>query len=277
MNDTTPTYADALHADNLDAALHWIDDGHQVRVTLDYAQFAFAVLCPFEGADLAGKPWDELPVCRRVLDEDGQPQPHRSPNEQCYLDLLGREFTSDEFFDSGSDVPVFEVVSPFPVVYRFEGWDSEAVYVRPKPAISAAAARLAELEKRHDAIWDVVLELRQAAIARDLDPYKDPATQAISAILTGGGAWQITYGTLIEARDDLDAAKARAIGLWERTKFEAEEHATDWEQRGDGSLALVAWDEEQWFDCGPVIQRLAAEPQPEGQSVAALAGAEADR
>lgn len=139
------------------------------------------------------------------------------------------------------------------------------------------AARLAELEKRHDAIWDVVLELRQAATARGLDPYQDPTAQALSAILTGRGAWQITYGTLIEARDDLDAAKARAVDLWERTKFEAEEHATDWEQRGDGSLALVAWDEEQWFDCGPVIRRPPAEPQPEGQSVIALAGTEAAR
>lgn len=123
-------------------------------------------------------------------------------------------------------------------------------------ALPSAAARLAALEARHERIWDVVLELRQNATARNLDPYKDPTAQALSAILTGDTGWRITYGTLVETRDDLETAKARSVALWERTKFEAEEHAHDWEQRPDGSLALVAWDEEQWFDCGPVIQPL---------------------
>lgn len=141
MNDVPPTYADALHADSPDAAPEWIDDGHQVRVTLDYAQFAFAAVCPFEGADLTGKPWDELPICRRVVDEDGRPRPQDSPTDQCYLAEMAKEFTSDEFFDSGSDVPVFEVVSPFPVQYRFEGWDSESVYVRPKRGAAPVASR----------------------------------------------------------------------------------------------------------------------------------------
>ena len=137
MTDTAPTYTDALYADSLDAAPHWIDDGHQVRVTLDYAHFAFAVICPFAGADLTGRPWDELPVCRRTVDEDGQPKLDESPTAECYLALLGTEFTADEFFDS--DAPVFEVVSPFPVEYRFEGWDSEAVYVRPRQAEAPSA------------------------------------------------------------------------------------------------------------------------------------------
>lgn len=116
----------------------WTDDGHAVRVTLDYGQFAFAAICPFEGTDLSGKDWVDLPVCRRVLDEDGQPQPDKSPTGECYLAALGEEFTADEFFDGAA--PVFEVASPFPVEYRFEGWDSEAVYVRPKPVPAAPPA-----------------------------------------------------------------------------------------------------------------------------------------
>lgn len=128
MNDTQHDTEPATE----DAEVRWIDDGHQVTVTLENGQFAFAVNCPSDGADLSGKPWDELPVCRRVLDEDGQPQPDKSPADECYLERLGKEFVSDEFFDSAA--PVFEVVSPFAVEYRFEGWDNEAVYVRPKSA-----------------------------------------------------------------------------------------------------------------------------------------------
>lgn len=142
--------------------------------------------------------------------------------------------------------------------------------------------RLAALEARHERIWDIVLELRQKATARGLDPYQDPAAQALSAILTGDTGWQITYGTLVETRDDLEAAKARAVDLWERTKWEAEEHAHDWEQRPDGSLALVGWDEEQWFDCGPVIRPLIGDesepvPQVEGQTVIPAPGTGAAR
>ncbi len=146
---------------------------------------------------------------------------------------------------------------------------------------SADAARLTALEQRHERIWDIVLELRQKATARGLDPYQDPAAQALSAILTGDTGWRITYGTLVETRDDLEAAKVRAVALWERTKWEAEEHAHDWEQRPDGSLALVAWDEEQWFDCGPVIQPLTveaeSEPQIPGQTEIPAAGSAVPR
>jgi hypothetical protein len=153
MTDTQPTYADALAADNPPTEPHWFDDGHQVRVTLDYAAFAFAVICPFENTDLAGKPWDELPVCRRVVDEDGQPQPHKSPNGECYVAMLGKEFTSDEFFDEKA--PVFEVVSPFPVEYRFEGWDSDAVHVRPKLAESHTQPGVEGNEPQHPGrFWD---------------------------------------------------------------------------------------------------------------------------
>lgn len=137
---------------------------------------------------------------------------------------------------------------------------------------SPNSRRLAELERRQDAIWDVVLDLRRSTAASGLDPYKDQTAQALSAILTGATAWQITYGTLIEARDDLEAAKARAVDLWERTKFETEEHATDWEERAGGTLALIAGDEEQWFDCGPVIRRLGAEPQPQIEGQTQIAG-----
>lgn len=137
MPDQQPTYADALAADNPPTEPHWFDDGHQVRVTLDYANFAFAVICPFEDTDLTGKSWDQLPVCRRAADEDGQPLPAKSPTAVCCLVEMAREFTSDEFFDEKA--PVFEVVSPFPVVYRFEGWDSEAIYVRPKLAVAVLA------------------------------------------------------------------------------------------------------------------------------------------
>jgi hypothetical protein len=134
MNDTQhdgAATATIITSEGDDAEVGWIDDGHQVTVTLEYGQFAFAVICPSDGADLDGEPWDELPVCRRVVDEDGKPQPDKSPAAECYLERLGKEFVSDEFFDGAA--PVFEVASPFAVEYRFEGWDNEAVYVRPKP------------------------------------------------------------------------------------------------------------------------------------------------
>jgi hypothetical protein len=130
MNDTQSGAELATEAE-----VKWIDDGHQVTVTLEYGQFAFAVICPSDGADLSGRPWNELPACRRATDEDGNPQPEKSPTAECYLERLGKEFVSDEFFDGGA--PVFEVVSPFAVEYRFEGWDNEAVYVWPKVAVPA--------------------------------------------------------------------------------------------------------------------------------------------
>ena len=114
----------------------WIDDGHQVAVTLEYGQFAFAVICPSDGAGLTGRPWAELPVCRRATDEDGAPLPDKSPAAGCGLAMLATEFAADEFFDENA--PVFEVVSPFAVEYHF-GWDGDAVYVRPKQAEGAAA------------------------------------------------------------------------------------------------------------------------------------------
>jgi len=129
MNDTVPTYADALYADSLDAAPDWIDDGHQIRVTLDCAQFSFAVICPFDATDLTGRDWADLPVCRRAVDEGGQPLLDRSPTASCGLAMLASEFATDEFFDENA--PAFEVVSPFAVEYHF-GWDGDAVYVRPR-------------------------------------------------------------------------------------------------------------------------------------------------
>ncbi|HZP54980.1 hypothetical protein [Actinocrinis sp.] len=115
----------------------WADDGHRIRVTLDQGQFEFTVICPFDATDLTGRDWADLPVCRRAGDEGGNPRPDKSPTANCGLAIFGEEFTSDEFFDSGPDVPVFEVVSPFPVVYRFAGWDGDEVYVRPKPAVQS--------------------------------------------------------------------------------------------------------------------------------------------
>jgi hypothetical protein len=140
----------------------WIDDGHQVRVTLDYAQFTFAVICPSDGVDLTGKGWADLPACRRAGDDDGNPDPGKSPTATCGLAMLATEFATDEFFDEKA--PAFEVVSPFPVEYHF-GWDGDAVYVRPKTQpesdeakrllIADASAYLAVIHRhanRHDVL-----------------------------------------------------------------------------------------------------------------------------
>lgn len=132
----------------------------------------------------------------------------------------------------------------------------------PSPLFADDVTALAEIARRTagrlDAAWDLVLGLRQAAVAAQRDPYADPVAQRLSAILTGcaSGGFEVTAGTHVETRDSLEAAQKRGEDLYERHKFECDPYELEWVEQADGSWALIGDDGENRFPVGASVRAI---------------------
>jgi len=99
--------------------------GHTVRLEVDYGSLQARVLCPHDGADLAGVAWEDRPNCRQPYLDDGEPDRSESAMSASAGECMVALYVAEEMMNPSAD----RVLAHVGVDYAWDG--PEAVELRP--------------------------------------------------------------------------------------------------------------------------------------------------